>query len=392
MTQTSFESFVPTKILFGCGQLKNLHTCNLPGRKALIVTTAGKSIRANGYLDALFWELETAGVEYALFDKAEPNPITQNAEYGALVANTCKCDFIIGLGGGSAIDAAKAIALSAVNRGNIWDYIGGRNGEKRKIKIDPLPLIAIPTTAGTGSEIDPAFVITNTKTTEKMGMYLPELFPRIAVIDPVLMVSVPARLTAFQGFDALFHSTEGYISRKAHIMSDMVAEKAIEVIGKNLAAAVRTGDDIKAREQVAFGSMLSGIQLTIGSLTSAHALEHAMSAYHQDLPHGAGLVMISVAYYKQFVNVPELRGRFIRMAQLMGNPEASAPEDFIHVLEGLIRDCGLSDLKMSEYCILKDEFAAFADNAVRTGQAKFEHDFRRLEKPDCIRIFRESYK
>lgn len=391
-SQKTFQFLVPTKILFGCGQLRNLHQYKLPGNKALIVTTAGKSVRNNGYLDMVYEELEQAGVEYALFDQVEANPVTSNIKEGAIAANSYQCDFIIGLGGGSAIDAAKAIALCAVNRGEIWDYMSSANGVPRTVEVDPLPVVAITTTAGTGSEVDSAFVVTNEHTNVKLGMYQPQLFPKIAVVDPELMLTVPPRFTAFQGFDALFHSTEGYISKKSHIMSDMVAEKAIEAIGKNLAAAVQNGSDIKAREQVAFGSMLSGMQLAIGSLTSAHALEHAMSAYHQNLPHGAGLVLISVAYYQQFTDVPELRERFIRMAQLMGDTEASNPGDFIKILEKLINECGLGDLTMTEYGILADEFELFTENAFETGESKFHNDYKWLEKSDCIQVFQESFK
>lgn len=387
-----FQFYIPTTIIFGRGQIKNLHKCELPGRKALIVITNGRSTRANGYLESVKQELRLSGVDYAVYDKVASNPVTENIAEGAAAARSEQCDFVIGLGGGSSIDAAKAIALMSVNEGSVWDYISSGSGKGLPVKNRPLPVIAVTTTAGTGSEANSAFVVTNSETNEKIGMYLKELFPVISVVDPELMTTVPPKFTAFQGFDALFHSTEGFISNKANRMSDLVSAAAIELIGTNLAAAVKYGNDLDARERVAFASTLAGIQLAIGSLTSAHSLEHAMSAYHPDLPHGAGLVLISVAYYKRFINVPELRERFIRMAKAMGYGNAFEPADFIKALENLISDCGLAELSMSEYGISRDEFKLFAANAKSAMGSKFLNDYVMLSEEDCVKIYEASYK
>lgn len=392
ITGAQFQFFVPTKIIFGRGQINKLHTCSFPGRKALIVITNGKSTRENGYLEMVEQELKLAQMEYDIFDKVESNPVVQNIVDGARMAREHQCDFVLGLGGGSPIDASKAIALIARNEGELWDYIGAGSGKGKPVQNKPLPVIAITTTAGTGTEANPAFVVTKEETKEKIGLYLADLFPTMSIVDPELMTTVPPKYTAFQGFDALFHSTEGYISNKANWMSDMVALTAIEAIGQNLVAAVREGHNLCAREKVALGSTLSGIQMAIGSLTSEHSLEHAMSAYHQNLPHGAGLVLISVAYYKRFIHAPELRDRFIKMAQAMGRKDATEPKDFILALEQLIVDCGLSDLKMSDYGISKNEFVAFAQNAKFTMGSKFFNDYVELSEEECVKIYEESYQ
>lgn len=391
-TGAQFQFFVPTKIMFGRGQIKKLHTCSFPGRKALIVITGGKSTREYGYLDLVEQELQLAQIEYAVFDKVESNPVVQNIVDGARMAREQQCDFIIGLGGGSPIDASKAIALMASNEGELWDYIGAGSGKGRPVQRRPLPVIAVVTTAGTGTEANPAFVVTKEDTKEKIGLYHPDLFPTIAIVDPELMTTVPPKYTAFQGFDALFHSTEGYISNKAHWMSDMVALTAIEAISQNLVAAVHDGQNMSAREKVALGSTLSGMQMAIGSLTSEHSLEHALSAYHPNLPHGAGLVLISVAYYKRFIHAPELRERFIKMAQIMGKKSATDPIDFIFALKELITDCGLADLMMSEYGITQDEFVTLAKNAKFTMGSKFLNDYVELSEEDCVKIYEESYR
>ena len=171
------------------------------------------------------------------------------------------------------------------------------------------------TTAGTGSEVDQWGVVTNPDTNEKIGCGgMDSLFPVLAVVDPELMLTVPPKFTAHQGFDALFHSTEGYISSASNLMGDMVQLAAIENIGKYLPRAVENGNDIEAREHMAFANTMSGYSMVVSSCTSEHSMEHAMSAYHQDLPHGAGLIMISKEYYTFFINKHACDDRFIAMA------------------------------------------------------------------------------
>lgn len=387
-----FLMYVPTKTLFGRGTLNELHLQNLPGTKAMIAISNGKSTRVNGYLDRTQKELEMAGVDYEVFDKIGPNPLKEVTEQGGRFAKENGCDFIVALGGGSVMDASKAIAVMATNGGDLWDYMKSGTGKAMPIEKSPLPIVAITTTAGTGSETDRGGVITNPKTKEKIPILDDTLFPVLAIVDPELMKSVPKKFTAYQGFDALFHSTEGYISSTASLMSDMVAITAIENVSRNLADAVKDGDNLEARERVAFGNYLSGIQMCVGTCTSEHSLEHAMSAYHQDLPHGAGLIMISIAYYKYFIEKHVCDDRFIKMAKVMGKEDANRPEDFIEVLFKLQRDCGVDDLKMSDYGIVESEFDDLAQNALESMSGLFEADRVKLSKADCVEIYRQSYK
>jgi alcohol dehydrogenase len=289
----SFNMYVPTRILFGASELNNLHTQKMPGKKAMIAISNGKSARSNGYLARTEEQLKLAGIETVVFDKVEANPLKSTVMAGGALAKENGCDFIVALGGGSCIDAAKAIAVMAANDGDYWDYVFGGTGKGKAMEHKPLPVIAITTTAGTGSETDQWAVVTHEKNHEKIGLGNDDMFPVLAVVDPELMTSVPPKFTAHQGFDALFHSVEGYVSKGVNLMSDMYAITAIENISRNLAKAVKDGKDIAAREKVAFGSTLSGIVESVGLCTSQHSLEHAMSAFHQELPHGAGLIMIS---------------------------------------------------------------------------------------------------
>ena len=388
----SFQMYVPTKILFGEGQLENLHTQQLPGKKALVVISNGKSTKENGSLAATEEQLKKAGVETVLFDKIMANPLKSTVMEGATCAKENGCDFIVTLGGGSVMDASKAIAAMATNDGDLWDYISGGTGKGSPLVNEPLPIIAITTTAGTGSEVDQWGVISNEETNEKIGFGgYDSLFPKIAVVDPALMKSVPPKFTAYQGFDALFHSVECYISAAANLMGDMYALTAIENIGAYLPRAVQSGEDLEAREHVAFANTLSGVVMTVSSCTSEHSMEHAMSAYHHELPHGAGLIMISKAYFTYFFEKHACDERFVRMAQALGKKDAKDPMDFIAALSELQEQCGVDGLKMSDYGIQPEEFMTLAQNARATMGGLFACDRAPLSDEDCAAIFEKAY-
>lgn len=388
----SYNMYVPTRVLFGAGQLNNLHAQKMPGKKAMIVISDGRSTRANGYLARTEKQLEEAGISSVVFDKVQANPLKSTVMAGAKFAREYGCDFIVALGGGSCIDAAKAMAVMATNEGDLWDYIIAGTGKGKAIANKPLPIIAITTTAGTGSESDCGAVITNEETCEKTGLIMEDIFPVIGIVDPELTSSVPPKFTAYQGFDALFHSVEGYVSNGVNLMSDMYAINAIENIGRNLAKAVKDGKDMEARERVAFGNSLSGTVMMVGRCTSEHSLEHAMSAYHQDLPHGAGLIMISKAYFTHLIEKQVCDDRFVRMAQALGMEDAKKPMDFIKMLTKLQEECGVADLKMSDYGIKPDEFPKMAQNAKDTMGGLFMCDRIELTNEDCVDIYQKSYK
>ena len=384
--------FVPTMTLFGSGQLDNLHKQKLPGKKALIVISNGKSTRANGFLDRTEEQLKKAGVEFAVFDEIEPNPLTTTCDRGGEAARKNGCDFIVALGGGSVMDASKGIATVATNEGKMWDYIQTGTGGKKQFKNKPLPIVAITTTAGTGSETDPGAVISNIETHEKPGFVHPALFPVLAIVDPELTKPVPPKFTAYQGFDALFHSTEGYISKFANLMGDMYALTAIKSIGRYLARAVKDGNDTEARTMVSWGNTLSGSVMCVTRCTSEHSIEHALSAFHHELPHGAGLIMVSKAYYTHFIKKGVRSERFIEMAKALGKEDAKEPMDFIVALEQLQKDCGVADLKMSDYGIKPEEFMDMAKNARSTMGSLFDSDPVPISDEDVVAIYTASYK
>lgn len=387
-----FNFYIPTRLIFGAGALGKLAENAGIGKKALVVISNGKSTKVNGYLDRTTAQLDKAGVKWVVFDEIEQNPLKSTVERGAAAARKSGADFIVALGGGSVMDASKAIASMATNDGDLWDYVCGGTGKGKPLCNAPLPIIAITTTAGTGSEVDEYGVITNPETHEKIGFGGDvRLFPVVAIVDPELMTTVPPAYTAYQGFDALFHSTESYIVKNANEMSDMVSSTAIRNIGANLAKAVRDGKDIKARTAVAWANTMSGYAMVIGGCNSEHSLEHAMSAYHQELPHGAGLIMISLSYYKHFIDAHVCDERFVDMAKWLGKSDATRPEDFLTALADLQKACGVYGLKMSDYGIKPEEFGTLADNARSAMGGLFTRDRAELSREDCIKIYERAY-
>jgi len=391
-TRMNFSFYNPTRILFGAGELNNLHKQTMPGKKALLLISNGKSTKVNGSLDRTIEQLEKAGIEYAIFDKIMENPYKSVVMEGAAFAKENTCDFILALGGGAVLDASVAIAAMATNPGDLWDYVFGGTGKAMPLKNPGLPIVTIATTSGTGSEINCWGVISNPDTNEKIGFGAPELTPVLAIVDPELMRTVPAKYTAYQGFDALFHNTEVMISNGVNILSEAIALSAIENITKYLPRAVRDGNDMEARERVAYGSTMAGITMQLTSTTAEHSMEHSMSAYHHNLPHGAGLIMISKAFYEFFIERHACDEQFIKMAKAMGIENADKPEDFITALVKLQEDCGVVDLKMSDYGFKKEESMTLARGARSMQGGLFLANPCEMTDEDCAGIFDKSYR
>lgn len=389
-TSLSYNFLTLTKVLFGTGKINSLHTLQMPGKKAMVVISNGKSTRANGYLDSCLNELKMSNVSFEIFDKVQANPHKETVEEGATFAREKGCDFIVALGGGSVLDAAKVMAMNATNVGDLWDYAVGGSGKAKPRLAEPLPWIAIPTTSGTGSEVDAVGVITNLQNNEKMGIF--SSFAQYAIIDPQLTMSVPQKYTAYQGFDAIFHSLEGHICKSRNIMSEMVQNQAIALISENLPKVCKDGNDIDARAKMSFASMLSGYSMVASTCTAEHSIEHALSAYHEELPHGAGLIMISKAYFLTIIKKNVANERFINMAKLMGLSNATRAEDFIIALESLQQKCDVADLKMSDYGIKPDEFDAMAENAITVMSRLTSQDIEPLTHSEIVAILKESYK
>ncbi|ADK80904.1 iron-containing alcohol dehydrogenase [Sediminispirochaeta smaragdinae] len=388
----NFDFSNPTRIVFGSGKLNELGKLPMPGKKAMLLTSNGKSTTVNGSLERTMEQLKKAGVSISVFNKIMENPLREVIMEGAAFAKEKGCDFIVALGGGAVLDSSVAISAMVTNPGDVWDYVFGGTGKGQSLVNKGLPIVTITTTSGTASEVNCWGVISNLETKEKIGFGDPALTPVLAIVDPELMKTVPAAYTAYQGFDALFHNTEVMISNGINILSETIALSAIENITKYLPRAVKDGDDMEAREHVAYGSTMAGITMQLTSTTAAHSMEHSMSAYHHNLPHGAGLIMISKAFYEFFIERHACDAQFIKMAKVMGIEHADKPEDFITALMRLQKACGVDNLKMSDYGFSLNESMTLAKGARSMQGGLFLANPCEMTDEDCAGVFRTSFR
>ncbi len=276
-----FEFTLPTKIIFGPGCVKQLaeEIAAIGGKKPLIITDPG--IRGAG-IDRIVTDLlEEAGIEYGLFDGVEANPKDVNAEAAAREARACGADFLIAVGGGSPIDCAKAVGVLLAHDA---EFIKPYEGKTAATLPNP-PLITIPTTSGTGSEITFSSVITDTKNKYKMTVKSPYTAATTALCDPELTISVPPAVTAATGVDALTHSIEGFTATCSEPIGDAAALYSIELIAGNLVKAYKDGSDLEARSNMLMASMLGGISFSHSDVASVHCIAEALGSMY-DLPHG----------------------------------------------------------------------------------------------------------
>lgn len=385
----NFQFYMPTKVLFGAGQLKNLHLEQMPGKKALIVTSNGQSTKKYGYLAAVESEMEKAGVEHVLFDEIRPNPTRDNVMDASRKARENGCDFVVALGGGSVMDAGKCIALMMVNDGDLWDYAFSAKGGHKPFGHPGAPIVAITTSAGTGSEVDMFSVISNDELEEKTGVFDISMFPTISVVDSDLMMSVPPKFTAYQGMDAFFHAAESVINKNEHPMGEMFALKAIELITQNLPVAYKDGSNKEVRANMALANSLAGFYMLC---TSQHTMEHVMGSYHSDLAHGAGLIMISHEYFDFFAERKAAEEPMKKMARAMGVKNPESGKDFIKALDALIEAVGCKDLKMSDAGITKEEIGKWPKRIREVLGGDITADPLPLSDEDYLGIYERSFR
>lgn len=391
----NFSYYMPTRILFGCGRLQDLGTTPfLPGKKALIVIGASGAMKKHGYLDQVIGHLKGNGAESLVYDKIQPNPLVEHVEEGAGIARQNQCDFVLGLGGGSTIDSAKSIAVMAVNPGRYWDYLAGGSGGGKTPDQGALPIVAIPTTAGTGTEADPWTVITKPDTHEKIGWGNRFTFPTLSIVDPELMVSVPPHQTAYTGMDAFFHSVETYLATVNQPTSDHLALEAVGLITRYLPTAVKDGRNMEARTKLAWANTEAGICESLSCCISHHSMEHAVSACFPEVPHGAGLTMLSVAYFSYLAE--RNPNRFPDLARAMGErTEGLSEKDqalaFITGLQKLIKNVGLDQHKLSGFGIQRTDLHRLAENAFHTMGKLFAITPVKLTLEDAAAIYERAY-
>jgi len=375
------------RILMGPGCVEQLgqEVKTLKGEKALIVTDPG--ITRAGLLDQVLPPLNKAGIATALFDQVEPDPRIEIVDQALSLLKAEKCDAVIGLGGGSSLDIAKLVAAMALNPGHISDYFGV------DLLVRPgLPLICIPTTAGTGSEVTPIAILSDETEHLKKGVVSSHLFPGLALLDPVLTLGVPPAVTAFTGMDALIHAIEAYTSINASDLTDHLAVRAVELLYANLLKAYARGEDLEARSKMLEGSLLAGMAFANAGVTAVHAFAYPLGGEFHHISHGlANSVMLPhVLRFNMLGNLPKFAD--ISAALGLASEELTdrqAAEEGLDVIEELMIDLNiplrLRDLKVPEGAI-----PGLAQGVMKVTRL-LANNPRKIFLEDAERIYRQAW-
>ncbi len=302
--------YIPPVLIFGSGSSEQVgeESRKLGVKKGLIVTD--EVLIKLGVLDSIKRALTQAQIQFAIYSGVFTEPTLEFVEAGLKTYKENGCDFLLAVGGGSAIDTAKAIAIMVTNPGSIGDYRG-----LNKVTEKGAPFIAIPTTAGTGSEVTQFTIITDTKRDVKMLIASPFLIPQEAIVDPLLTLSMPRGLTAATGIDALTHAVEAYVSVKTQPMSDIFALSAIELISGDLRQAWSNGNNREAREKTMLGALQAGIAFSNSSVALVHGMSRPIGAYFH-VPHGvSNAALLGVVTEFSLIGNP---ARYTRIAEAMG--------------------------------------------------------------------------
>jgi len=375
----SFNFELPTRIEFGAGLYKEIPRFlkDLKSRKVLIITDPG--ITSLPWFKEILSLLQEAGFDFKVFKEVEANPKDRDAEAGAGAATDFGADTLLALGGGSPIDCAKVVAILARQGGKPRDY-----EDRSKIGKDVLPILAVPTTAGTGTEVTFGAVITDTKNKFKFTVKSPRLAPKIALLDPVLTLSKSPALTAATGMDALTHAIEAFSSRAAEPLSDACALYAAELIAGNLERAVRHGTDLEARSAVLLGSLLAGIAFSHSDVGAVHCIAEALGGLY-DIPHGVGNAVCLPAVMERCAG--ECAERYSRLAKAFGalSPDAPGAVDFVRQLAFKVGLPPFESFKVPE-----EDFPMIAEKSEANGSNK--DNIPVLSKEDYLELLRTLQK
>jgi alcohol dehydrogenase class IV len=353
-----FLLMYPTRIIFGRGVIKELaKEVGSLGKKALLVT-GRSSMRKTGILDRVMGVIKREGISLDLFDRVEHDPCLETVNRGIRIAHEKKSDVVIALGGGSAMDAGKAIASLAKQSGTIWEYHAGKPIEK-----EGLPFVAIPTTAGTGAEITNNSVLTDKKKLVKKSIRSPHMIAKVALVDPELTLSLRPRVTAYTGMDAFTQALESYVTRSSNPVSDTLALRAIEVIFQNLPQAVANGKDAEIREKMALGSLLSAMAFSNSGLGAVHGLAHPIGARF-GVPHGlACAILLPHVIGFNLISRPE---KFTQIAKKIG---VDRVEDLPYGIKRFLERIGLP-LNFRPYGITKAHFSSIIADSRSSSMSK----------------------
>ncbi len=389
----NFKYYNPVRIIFGNGTLSQTgQWASQLGRRAFITITGSYFIE-NGLIAKIQELLAQNGVESLCYSGISPNPLTTEIDKAAALARQEGCDFVIGVGGGSAMDAAKGVAISATHEGGLWKYCGVGQGNSNPVDIQKvLPILCITTTSGTGSHVTPWAVFTNPETGEKPGMGGDFNFAKIAIVDPELMISLPKRLTAATGFDVFAHAYEAYTSSLATPATDLYAIEAIRLVGQYLVRAVRDGSDTQARSGMALADTYAGVALSMAEVTLCHAMAHAVGGVC-NAHHGEVLgIMASATTDFSIQHLPEKFrkvGYYLRNQELPAN--SSLQEDLELTQSELLKlrqDIGIT-FGLASVGVTEDKLDEIAHNTLTVTAGSVANDAHKATHEDVVNILKK---
>ncbi|MDQ1317429.1 MAG: Iron-containing alcohol dehydrogenase [Candidatus Poribacteria bacterium] len=387
MSRISVSKFyIPTKIVKGIGALEHVGTeaKTLKASKALIVT--GKNLAKIGYANNIHGLLKSAGIETEIFDEVMPDPTVKLVEKGTEIVKNGNFDVIIGLGGGSNIDAAKAMSVMANNPGSITDYEGSD-----KFQNSPMPIIAIPTTAGTGSEVSYSSVITDTDRNYKFVVWSSLLVPRVAILDPQMPSTAPTIVRIAAGMDALTHAIESYLSKNANVYSETLALSAIRLIEENLRQSIADSHNATAMSNMQIAANMAGMAFTTTRLGIVHALALPPSALFH-VPHGLanaillphGMEFNLIANPKKFANIARSMGEHVESSTKLMEAAMSAVDAVVELADDIGAPATLESVGVT-----KESIPKMAEDGMKSGHIAVNPRYVTLE--DAMMILEKAY-
>jgi alcohol dehydrogenase class IV len=379
----------PVEVFFGEGEINRVgEIAKRYGKKAFIVMDP--FLKGSTIEEKVGRKLTESGVEFDSFYDVVPNPTVELIDKGADMVHNGDYNMVIAIGGGSSLDTGKGIALLATNEGSCWDYTERLGADIVRPKVTGLPLIAVPTTAGTGSEATPYAVINNPKIHQKCTIVNPLVFPTVSIVDPALMVSMPPMLTALTGIDAFSHAFESYINVNAHPFSEMIALESMKYFAQNIREAVKNGSNIEARQNMALACTLGGMAIAHAGTTLPHALGQPLSGL-TNAPHG-GTIAACLPEVVEWT-LPVAIEKFAVVAEIL---DPSLKSESIEqkasklplVMENLFSEIG-ADVTFGGYGLKEDQVEILADTVYTSFQLDLKGHPKVANKEDIINLIRK---
>ena len=384
----NFQHYLPVKLIFGRGEIKKVGEISEEyGKKAFLVT--GKSsAKKTGILDLVCDNLGAKGIEVDVFDSVESNPLTTTAIKGAKRCKDIGCDLVIGLGGGSVLDCAKAIAFITKNEGDINDYIFMKKSSEKA-----LPLVLIPTTCGTGSEGNSFSVLTNPENKDKKSLRSSAIVAKATIVDSHLCETMPSSVLASVGFDALCHSMEAYLSNSATPFSMMMAKEAIQLIGNHLVPIYKGVGTEEDWDAVALASTLGGMAIGLSGVALPHAMEHPASGL-RDIVHGKGLAALTPVITKASIGKAYYGKGYEKVLEKYGVISRSLGGVNVLDCEEIIR-CLLDDLDLTtnftELGMKKEDIDWMSNNCMKVSLAAVQNHPVEFSQEEIFKLYESVY-